>query len=100
MKRLTILIGRLRKSVAQTKYFFKVPLVGRFMPLVGGIGRLVESPLHSLSQSSLCEPALKGRFHGTTNMNEINHRCIKISLQVLQTSRHQRMDIGAVQADD
>ena len=46
MERLMILIGRLCKSVAPTKYFFKVPLVGRFMPLVGGIGQLVESPLN------------------------------------------------------
>ena len=45
MERSTILVGRLYKSVVPTKYFFKVPLVGRFMPLVGGIGRLVESPL-------------------------------------------------------
>ena len=44
MKRL---IGRLCKSVALSKYFFKVPLVGCFMPLVGGIGQLVESPLYA-----------------------------------------------------
>ena len=44
MNRLTILVGRLYKSVPPTNYFFKVPLVGHFMPLVGGIGRLVESP--------------------------------------------------------
>ena len=47
MERSTILVGRLYKSVVPTKYFFKVPLVGRFVPLVGGIGRLVESPLIS-----------------------------------------------------
>ena len=45
MERLTILVGRLYKSVTPTNYFFKVQLVGRFMPLVGVIGRLVESPL-------------------------------------------------------
>ena len=45
MERLTILVGRLNKSVAPTKYFFKVPQVGRFMPLVGDISRLAESPL-------------------------------------------------------
>ena len=50
MYRLTILIGRLYKSVPPTNYFFKVLLVGRFMPLVGGIGRPVESPL----QTHLC----------------------------------------------
>ena len=42
MERLIILVGRLYKSVTPTNLFFKVPLVGRFMPLVGGIGRLVE----------------------------------------------------------
>ena len=47
MERLIILVSRLYKSVPPTNYFFKVPLVGRFMPLVSGIGRLVESPLHS-----------------------------------------------------
>ena len=46
MERLTILVGRLYKSVALTKYFFKVPLVDRFMPLVGVIRRPVESPLN------------------------------------------------------
>ena len=45
MERLIILVGRLYKSVAPTKYFFKVSLVGRFMPLVGVIRRPVESPL-------------------------------------------------------
>ena len=47
MERLTILVSRLYISVAPTKYFFKVPLVGRFMPLVGGISQLLESPLKS-----------------------------------------------------
>ena len=46
-----ILIGRLCISVTPTIYFFKVPLVGRFMPLVGGIGRLVESPLNQYEPS-------------------------------------------------
>ena len=32
-------------SVAPTKYFFKVPQVGRFIPLVGVSSRCVESPL-------------------------------------------------------
>ena len=49
MERSKILVGRLYKSVVPTKYFFKVPLVGRFMPLVGWIGRLVESPLQPAS---------------------------------------------------
>ena len=35
-----------------------------------------------------------------TNINEINHRCIKIGWQVTQTCRHQPMEIGAVLADD
>ena len=45
MERLIILVGRLYKSVALTKYFFKVPLVGRFMHLVGVIRRPLESLL-------------------------------------------------------
>ena len=45
MERLTILVGRLDKSVGQTKYFFKVDLVGRFIPLVGVVSRPVESRL-------------------------------------------------------
>ena len=46
MERLIILVGQLYKSVAPTKYFFKVPLIGRFMPLVGVVRRPVESPLN------------------------------------------------------
>ena len=45
MERLMIFVGRPNKSVAPTKYFFKVQQVGRFIPLVGGISRRVESPL-------------------------------------------------------
>ena len=41
--------------MAPPKYFFKVHLVGRFVPLVGVISRLVESPLEvGLS----CQPHL------------------------------------------
>ena len=43
MERLTILVGRLNQSVGQTKYFFKVHLVVRFIPLVGVISRPMES---------------------------------------------------------
>ena len=32
-------------------------------------------------------------------INEINHRCLKISWQVLQTCRHRPMVIGAFLAD-
>ena len=39
MERLIILLGRLYKSITPTTSFFKVTLVGRFMPLVSGIGR-------------------------------------------------------------
>ena len=42
MERLIILVGRPNKSVAPTKYFFKVPQVGRFIPLVGVIRRPVD----------------------------------------------------------
>ena len=45
MERLIILVGRVYKYVAVTKYFFKVPLVGRCMPLIGVVRRPVESPL-------------------------------------------------------
>ena len=41
------------------------------------------------------ELCLKRGFHRQTNIDEINHRCIKISQQVVQTCRHRRMDIGA-----
>ena len=33
-------------------------------------------------------------------MNEIDHRCIKIGRQALQTCSHRPMEIGAVLADD
>ena len=46
MERPKILVGRHYKSVAPTEYFFKVKLVGRFMPLIGVISRQVESPLN------------------------------------------------------
>ena len=45
MDRLSILVGRLIKSMAPTKYVFKVPQVGHFLPLVSDIGRLVEPQL-------------------------------------------------------
>ena len=45
MDRLSILIGRLNKSLEPTKCFFKVQQIGRFMPLIGAIRRPVESPL-------------------------------------------------------
>ena len=48
MERLTILDGRLYKSVAPTYYFFKVAQVCRFKPLIGVISRLVEPPLNSM----------------------------------------------------
>ena len=54
MERFTILVGRFYKSVTPTNYFFKVPLVGRFMPLVDGIGRFVESPLESELKGITC----------------------------------------------
>ena len=47
MDRLTILVGRPNKSVAPTKYLFKVPQVDRFIPLVSVICWPVESPLQS-----------------------------------------------------
>ena len=52
MKRLIILIGRLCKYVAPTKYIFKVPQIGRFMALIGVFRRCVESPLKGLYPQS------------------------------------------------
>ena len=43
---------------------------------------------------------VKGWFQETTKMNEIYHRRIQIGRQVIQTSRHRRMDIGTVLAAD
>ena len=53
MERLVILVGRPNKSEAPTKYFFKVPQVGRFIPLVGVIRRPVESPLKGPRNNSV-----------------------------------------------
>ena len=53
MERLIILVGRLYKS-APTKYFFKVPLVGHFMPLVGVI---IELPFY-LTLHTKCHTAM------------------------------------------
>ena len=91
MERLIILVGRLYKSVAPTKYFFKVPIVGRFMPLVGVIRRPVESPLHRVpvSSSHLCStvhfgysghlgPALSGHYI-RPEYNRINVLCTRKS---------------------
>ena len=55
--------------------------------------------LMKITSFSLCV-SLKGGFHGRTNINEINHRCIKIGRQVTQTCRHRPMEIGAVLAAD
>ena len=58
--------GRLKKSMGPPKYFFRVHLVGRFVPLVGVISRPVESPLKSgktwykQDWSSLNHQSLKG----------------------------------------
>ena len=51
MDRLSILVGRLIKSMSPTNIFFKVPQVGRFLHLVSDISQLVESPLHSIRPS-------------------------------------------------
>ena len=55
MYRITIIVGRLYKSAQLTNYFFKVPLVGRFVPLVGKIGRPMESPLKNCTYYILLE---------------------------------------------
>ena len=47
MDRLLILVGRLIKSMAPTNIFFKVPVVGRFIPLVSVSSWCVESPLEA-----------------------------------------------------
>ena len=39
---------------------------------------------------------LKGRFHETTKINKINHRCVQINRWVKQTCRHRGMDFGVV----
>ena len=71
MERLTILVGRPYKSVAP------IPQVGRFMPLIGGISRLVESPLYPILHSNIGMPleVLYGaalRAHSTERRNETN----------------------------
>ena len=43
---------------------------------------------------------VKRGFHRPANIDEINHRRIKFSRQVVQTCRHRRRDIGAVLAAD
>ena len=58
MDRLSILVGRPNKSVAPTKYFFKVPQVGRFILLVGGISRRVESPLEAVMNNIVISDSL------------------------------------------
>ena len=50
MDRLSILVGRLIKSMAPTNIFFKVPQVGRFLHLVGDINRLLEPLLELVSK--------------------------------------------------
>ena len=65
MHRLTILVGRLNKSIAPPQYFFKVHLVGRFVPLVGVISRRVESPL---KRRSITKDGLDPCYHHPKNM--------------------------------
>ena len=43
---------------------------------------------------------MRPRFHETTQIDKINHRCIQIDRWVKETCRHQPMDIGAILADD
>ena len=66
MDRLIILIGRLYKPVAPTKYFFKVPLVGRFMPLIGVIRGPVESPLLRPVQRASQQTTMKRKSRPTS----------------------------------
>ena len=47
MDRLTILVCRPNKTVTPTNYFFKVPIISRFMPLLGVIHRPVECRLNT-----------------------------------------------------
>ena len=43
---------------------------------------------------------LKARFHETTKIEKINHRCIQIDRWVKETCGHRPMDIGTILADD
>ena len=38
----------------------------------------------------------KSLFHETTKLIKINHRCIQIGRQVVETYRHRGMDSGAI----
>ena len=75
VERLTILVSRLDKSVAPTKYFFKDPQVGRFKPLVGVTSWLVESPLQS-SKPSISDYHLPQK-------QQRSHRKLKLYLRYI-----------------
>ena len=52
-----------------------------------------------MGQRFITDP-VKARFHETTKINQINHRCIQIDKWAKQTCRHQPMDIFAALADN
>ena len=43
-------------------------------------------------QTAVLVVCIKRGFHETTKINQIDHRCMNISRQVIQTCRHQLMD--------
>ena len=65
MERLAILVDRLYKSVAPTKYVFKVPLVGRFMPLVGHGARCYNGRLRGSAPGGGGHPSFFGQLYIT-----------------------------------
>ena len=73
MDRLIILVGRLYKSVALTKYFFKVSLLGHFMPLGGMIRLPVESPLYAYRSQRMSDfVSFSGQFPPHNIMRDVN----------------------------
>ena len=94
MDRLTILVRRLYKSVPPTKYFFKVPLVDRFMPLVGGIGRLAESPLEA---SQLCLESVCAILRSFTRTSSLHYNNMISMLYFTTKHQHEQYRVSSRQ---
>ena len=65
----------------------------------GGSGYLLSTKLctdnpMNLKVSQWWPTQVKGRFHETTKINQIDHRCIQIDRWVKQTCRHRPMDLA------
>ena len=98
-----MLPGKKVHTKKKKKMWYQVDTLCKHCALSEALPRAIRGANCTMDLDGKCCMAtwfFKGGFHETTNINEINHRCIKIGRQVTQTCRHRPMEIGAVLAAD